>query len=114
MPGNPVSSMVTFELFVRPALRRMSGHARLLRPRARARVLARLENPGPRRGYMRVRLSEGEGGELCARPTGEQGSGILRSMLLADGLAVLGPDARIAPGELIDVILIRSEWSASP
>ena len=111
LPGNPVSSMVTFELFVRPALRRMSGHARLLRPRARARALARLENPGPRRGYVRVRLSEGVEGELCARPTGEQGSGILRSMLLADGLAILGPDTRVAPGESIDVILIRSEWS---
>jgi molybdopterin molybdotransferase len=107
LPGNPVSSMVTFELFVRPALRRMGGHADLFRSRARARLLEPLDNPGPRRGYLRVRLGR-EGEVLTARPTGGQGSGILRSMLLADGLAVVAPDTRVEPGQLVEVILLGS------
>jgi molybdopterin molybdotransferase len=107
LPGNPVSCMVTFELFVRPALRRMGGHRTLVRPRLAARALERLDNPGSRWGYLRVRLeSAGEG--LGVRPTGEQGSGILRSMLLADALAVLPPDARVSPGESVDIILLGS------
>ncbi|MBI3455873.1 MAG: molybdopterin molybdotransferase MoeA [Candidatus Rokubacteria bacterium] len=112
LPGNPVSSMVTFELFVRPALRRMGCHERLFRPRVRARLLAPLDNPGPRRGYLRVRLFD-EGGQITARPTGEQGSGILRSMLLADGLAVLPPDTRVEAGMALEVILLRGDWAPS-
>src|SRR5438309_4508138 len=54
LPGNPVSAMVTFELFVRPALLKMSGRRRLTRPRLRARALAPIPNPGSRRGYLRV------------------------------------------------------------
>ena len=106
LPGNPVSSMVTFELFVRPALLRMAGHRHLFRPRVQASALEPLDNPGPRRGYLRVRLSA-EDGRIGARPTGEQGSGILRSMLLADGLAVVPPDTRVGAGEPVEVILLR-------
>jgi len=113
LPGNPVSSMVTFELFVRPALRRMAGDPRLFRPRATAHLAAPLDNPGPRRGYLRVRLAE-EGGRLIARATGEQGSGILKSMLLADGLAVVPPDTRVQAGQPIEVILLRSEVAPTP
>ena len=108
LPGNPVSSMVTFELFVRPALRRMGGHTWLFRPRVRALMLEPLDNPGPRRGYLRVRLEE-DGDRLGARPTGAQGSGILRSMLLADGLAVVPPDTRLESGDPVEVILLRND-----
>jgi molybdopterin molybdotransferase len=113
LPGNPVSSMVTFELFVRPALRRMAGDPRLFRPRVTARLAEPLDNPGPRRGYFRVRLAESAGGPV-ARPTGGQGSGILKSMLLADGLAVVDPDVRLAAGQSVEVILLRSEGQATP
>src|SRR5262245_17912991 len=112
LPGNPVSSMVTFEVFVRPALRRMAGDLRLFRRRASARMAEALDNPGPRQGYLRVHLAE-EGGQLVARPTGEQGSGILRSMLLADGLAVVAPDTHLRPGDAVEVILLRSEITPS-
>lgn len=112
LPGNPVSSMVTFELFVRPALRRMAGDPRLFRPRVTARMAEPLDNPGPRRGYLRVRLA-GEGGGLVARPTGDQGSGILKSMLLADGLAVVAPDTRLLPGQSVEVILLHNEVMVS-
>jgi molybdopterin molybdotransferase len=112
LPGNPVSCMVTFELFVRPALRRMGGHRILGRPRSRARALAPMRNPGSRWAYLRVRL-EPDGDGLGARPTGEQGSAILRSMLLADALAVVPPEARIAPGEAVDIILLRNDSGIS-
>ena len=106
LPGNPVSAMVTFELFVRPALMRMAGHARLDRPRLTARALAPIGNPGRRRGYLRVTLAS-EAGGLGARLTGDQSSGILRSMVTADGLAVVPGDTTISPGDAVDVILLR-------
>jgi molybdopterin molybdotransferase len=108
LPGNPVSCMVTFELFVRPALRRMGGHRVLERPRVRAKALDAIDNPGSRPGYLRVRLEPVPGG-LGARPTGEQGSAILRSMLLADGLAVVPGDTRIPPEGEVEVILLMSD-----
>jgi len=98
---------VTFELFVRPALLKMSGRARLTRPRLRARALAPISNPGSRRGYLRVQLERMVDGALGARLTGEQGSAILRSMVAADGLAVIQPDTTVAPGEAVEVIVLR-------
>ena len=110
LPGNPVSSMVTFELFVRPVLRRLGGHQMLGRPRIRARALEPIDNPGSRPGYLRVRL-EPLVGALGARPTGQQGSAILRSMLLADGLAVVPGDTQIPTGGEVEVILLMSDGS---
>jgi molybdopterin molybdotransferase len=107
LPGNPVSAMVTFELFVRPALRRMAGAAVIDRPRLRALALEPIANPGSRRGYLRVTLTPDARG-YGARLTGDQGSAILRSMVLADGLAVVGPDTTIAAGAPVDVIVLRS------
>jgi molybdopterin molybdotransferase len=106
LPGNPVSAMVTFELFVRPALLKMAGRRRLTRPRIHARALTAIANPGNRRGYLRVRL-ERDGDGFAARLTGEQGSAILRSMVIADGLAVIDPDTTIAAGANVEVILLR-------
>jgi molybdopterin molybdotransferase len=106
LPGNPVSAMVTFELFVRPALLRMGGSAVLQRPRVSARARTRLANPGSRRGYLRVRVRRaGDGFE--AELTGDQGSAILRSMALADGLAVIPPDTVVEAGAPLEVILLR-------
>jgi molybdopterin molybdotransferase len=107
LPGNPVSAMVTFELFVRPALLRMSGSPVLHRPRLTARAHSRIANPGSRRGYLRVRLRRrGDGFE--AELTGDQGSAILKSMTLADGLAVVAPDTTVNAGEAVEVIVLRS------
>jgi len=107
LPGNPVSAMVTFELFVRPALLRLAGASQLLRPRVTARALDPISNPGHRRGYLRVTLSR-EGSEYGARLTGDQGSAILRSMVLADGLAVVPGDTVIAKGETVEVMILRA------
>ena len=107
LPGNPVSAMVTFELFVRPALLKMSGRRRLTRPRLRARALAPIPNPGSRRGYLRVQLETTSDGALGARLTGEQGSAILRSMVAADALAVVAPDTTVAAGDTVEIIVLR-------
>src|SRR5262245_20130876 len=106
LPGNPVSAMVTFELFVRPALLRMGGHGRLDRPVVTAQALAPIDNPGRRRGYLRVRLTA-ERGTYGARLTGDQSSGILRSMTDADGLAVVPGNTTIEPGGDVTVIVLR-------
>ena len=106
LPGNPVSAMVTFELFVRPALLKMGGRRRLTRPRVRAKALEAVPNPGSRRGYLRVQLEATPDG-LGARLTGEQGSAILRSMVAADGLAVLPPDTVVPIGATLEVIQLR-------
>ena len=106
LPGNPVSAMVTFELFVRPALLRMAGHARLHRPVVTARALDPIGNRDRRRGYLRVTLTP-EGDTYGARLTGTQSSGVLRSMVAADGLAVVPGDTTIEPGQPVKVILLR-------
>ena len=106
LPGNPVSAMVTFELFVRPMLLAMQGRRGTGRPTVRATALAPIVNRGSRRGYLRVVL-EARDGRWGARLTGEQGSGILRSMVSADGLAVLRGDTAVAAGEDVEVIVLR-------
>jgi len=107
LPGNPVSAMVTFELFVRPAILKAGGHSRLERTTVTARALAPIPNEGRRRGYLRVTLTA-EAGSWAARLTGEQGSGILRSMVAADGLAVVPGDTTIPAGGEVKVILLRA------
>src|SRR5207249_978564 len=106
LPGNPVSAMVTFELFVRPMLRAMQGRRAISRATITATALAPIVNRGSRRGYLRVVL-EARRGRWGARLTGEQGSGILRSMVSADGLAVVPGDTSIAIGENVEVIVLR-------
>ena len=106
LPGNPVSAMVTFELFVRPALLKMAGRRVLTRPRVHARALSDMPNPGSRRGYLRVKL-RADGTGWATELTGNQGSGVLSSMVHADGLAVVAPDSVVKPGDLVEVIVIR-------
>ena len=103
LPGNPVSALLTFELFVRPALLKMAGHTRLQRPRAKARLLDRIEKPAGLRMFARGIWDRAEG---TVRSTGPQGSGILHSMSLASCLIEL-PEAPTAaePGETVTVIL---------
>jgi molybdopterin molybdotransferase len=92
LPGNPVSAMVTFELFVRPVLRRMLGHTRLFRRpvpvvlEERVTIGARLTH------FLRAIVSTGNGGLVTARLTGPQGSGILTSMSRANALLVVPED----------------------
>jgi len=105
LPGNPVSAMVTFQLFARPALAALQGAA----PRA-TRTSAVLAQPIARNRRrdeaVRVRLTHTDAG-LVAEPTGAQGSHMLTSMLGADGLAlVLHGDGELAAGERVEVELL--------
>lgn len=103
LPGNPVSALLTFELFVRPALLVMSGRTKLHRPRARATLLDPLDKPGFLRFFARAIYDPAAG---TVRLTGPQGSGILRSMSLANCLVDAPPGpSTIGAGETIDVIL---------
>ena len=106
LPGNPVSAMVTFELFVRPAILRMAGHTRLHRPTMTARALEPIPNRDRRRGYLRVTLIR-DGESFGARLTGTQSSGVLRSMVAADGLAVVAGETTVDTGQPVTVIVLR-------
>jgi len=87
LPGNPTSAMVTFEQFVRPAIRHMMG-MHPYRPTARARATETIENRGRRRSYVRVQLAFDEQG-LTATPSGSQDSAMLLPLARADGLLVV-------------------------
>ena len=89
LPGNPVSSMVCFEQFVLPALRRMMGHPRLFRRTISARLAHEVKIRPGRTDFTRVVLERDANGAYVARSTGTQSSGVLLSMAQADGLLVL-------------------------
>jgi molybdopterin molybdotransferase len=108
LPGNPVSAMVSFELLVRPAILTMQGLTRLERPAVQAVLVDAIRDKPDRRLYLRVRVREQEG-EYRAYLTGEQGSGILRSMVEANGLAVVPEGRSLAPGERVRVILLDAD-----
>ncbi len=107
LPGNPVSSMVCFEEFVLPALRHMMGHPRLFRRTIEARLAHPVKIRPGRTEFVRVVLSRDAEGGYVASSTGNQSSGALLSMALADGLLVV-PATRsgLAAGELARVQLL--------
>jgi molybdopterin molybdotransferase len=88
LPGNPVSSMVCFEEFVGPALRRCMGRTKLYRRAVSARLARDVRHKHGRTEFVRVTLGKA-GARLVATPTGDQGSGILGSMAMAEGLLVV-------------------------
>jgi len=106
LPGNPVSSMVCFEEFVVPALRRMMGHARTHRRTLAARLTHNVKHQPGRTEFIRVLLAQDEGG-YTATSTGAQGSGMLLSMARADGLAVLPAECNgLTAGSMVAVQLL--------
>ena len=106
LPGNPVSSMVSFELFGRPAIYTMLGRADWQRRTVRAIAAEPIANTDARRVYARAILTERDG-RWHAALTGPQGSGILTSMAEANALAVVPENvAGIEPGDEVDCILL--------
>jgi molybdopterin molybdotransferase len=101
LPGNPVSSLVVFELFVRPALLKMAGHTELLRPAFKATLAEPVTNRDGRVNYMRAILKESNG-NYTAETTGPQGSGILHSLVLANGLITIPAGVTLNAGETVD------------
>ena len=108
-PGNPVSSMISFELFARPAIFKMMGKSGWERPTLRAIAEDRISNRDGRRIFARAVVTE-RGGRYYASLTGPQGSGILTSMVVANALAIVPEDvSAIEPGDEVTVIMLN--WS---
>lgn len=112
LPGNPSSAFVTFELFVRPFLRRLAGHRRCFRPTEQLTAGEELRGPLDLAAYLRVRIDRSME-PTTARLTGPQGSGLVRGLALADGLAVLPEGVgTIAAGAPVTVIMLNGNGSA--
>jgi len=109
LPGNPVSSMITFELFGRPAILKMMGKKNLAKPSVRATMESSIQNSDGRRIFARAIVRQ-EGDRYFARSTGPQGSGILTSMASANGLVIVPEDVKaVAEGDTVEVLML--DWS---
>jgi len=109
LPGNPVSSMTTFELFARPAILKMMGKTNLAKPTIEVVLEESIINTDGRRIYSRA-IIEKRHGQYFARLTGAQGSGILTSMSLATGLVIVPEDrTEIKAGEVAQAIML--DWN---
>lgn len=107
LPGNPVSSMVTFELFARPALLRMGGRERIYREPITAQVNEKFPVAENLLQFLRVKLVREDGG-WEASLTGAQGSGVLSSLVLADGLLMVPPGSAPQRGVEMRVIPLNA------
>lgn len=114
LPGNPVSVMVSFEEFVRPYLLRMQGHTRIFRPTLTAVSAQDIKKSTGVKNFIRA-LVYGKGDAYIAKVTGEQGSGMLKSMVVANGFIVLNENVSfIKKGDevvvqLLDEMFTRTE-----
>ncbi|MEA5114229.1 MAG: gephyrin-like molybdotransferase Glp [Geobacteraceae bacterium] len=109
LPGNPVAAMVSFEMFVRPALLRMMGHTRIFRPTIKAALAEQVTNRRDRPHLIRVLVEKRHEGYI-ATPTGNQCSARLSSLTLGNGLLRLMPGADLAPGDNVEISLLDSRF----
>lgn len=113
LPGNPVSSMVSYEIFVRPALLKMMGYTRIYRSVVSATIEEDMKKTDKRKHFVRVILRN-EHGKYIASTTGAQGSGILSSMSKANGLAVIEEERLIVRvGENVPVMVLDESLGIS-
>jgi molybdopterin biosynthesis enzyme len=107
LPGNPVSSLVSFELLTRPALRRMMGHRRLARPSLVAVSDAGIHRkPDGKVHLIRVNTTFGDDGRFHVTPVGAQGSHQLAATALADAIAIVPDGDGIPPGGDVAVLML--------
>jgi molybdopterin molybdotransferase len=111
LPGNPVSAMVTFELFARPALRRLAGHRLLFKRPTPVRVGETITLAAPLMHFLRAIVTDvQDGAPPIARLTGPQGSGLLTSMERANALVVVPEDRpRVEAGDVLRAIMLTDE-----
>jgi molybdopterin molybdotransferase len=108
LPGNPVSSMITFEVFTRPAIFKMMGKNNLSKSNITAVMEDSVRNDDGRRIFARVAVARRDG-KYFARITGPQGSGILTSMVKANGLAIIPENTKgVESGETVEVMML--DW----
>lgn len=109
LPGNPVSSMISFDQLVRPALLKMQGHDRVQRAALKARVRGTLKNETPKLRFLRVHVERDDAG-LVAENAGNQNTGVLKTMLHANAIATLAPGcAELKDGDEVRVQLLNPE-----
>ena len=116
LPGNPVSSMISFEQFIRPSILKMMGHKNLFRRTIKALLHEDIKKSKGVKHFIRARVKYEEG-RYTVSTTGEQGSGILKSMVRANGLIILPEDVASArKGDEVTVQLIDTslEQTAQP
>ena len=107
LPGNPVSALVSFEVFVRPALRRMIGAEPLQRPRVSAVTTESFSSPEGKRSFVRVHLSVRKGAHVVT-PVSGPGSHLLAGMARANALVVVPEQVvQVAAGEPVTVLLLE-------
>ncbi|HJU65329.1 MAG TPA: gephyrin-like molybdotransferase Glp [Gemmatimonadaceae bacterium] len=110
LPGNPVSTLVTFELFVRPAMRRMLGHTRLFRRQVTVTLEERVTIGARLTHFLRAVVTAHDDGRQTARLTGPQGSGILTSMSTANALLIVPEDRpAIEAGEPAQALMLTED-----
>lgn len=108
LPGNPVSAFVSFEVFVRPALRRLLGAESLHRPLLRAVIDEPLQSPPGKRQYARARLAEPAGARARVSLVGGSGSHLIGSLAHANALIVVPEEVTsVAAGEEVDVLVLE-------
>jgi molybdopterin molybdotransferase len=108
LPGNPVSAAVTFELFVRPVIRKMLGHTHLVRPQVNVVVENGVSERVMRRHYVRAHV-EWRDGRFVAHTTGNQGSNIMTSLLNANALVIVPEGGtEVHPGDTAKAIML--DW----
>mgnify|MGYP003337281343 FL=1 len=108
LPGNPVAVMVTFLAFVRPALLKMMGCTEPTLPLLQAVCTERLRKKPGRTEYQRGWVDRSPQGQLQVRTTGNQGSGVLSSMVQGNGLIVLHHEqGDVHPGDTVDVMMFE-------
>jgi molybdopterin molybdotransferase len=111
LPGNPVSALVSFERFARPAILKMAGHSSLERPRIMVTLEEDLSSDG-RETYTRAVVRRNEGGVYVARLTGRQGSHIMTSLVQANALVIIPEGVRQIPvGAQLEAMMI--DWPPS-
>lgn len=107
LPGNPVSALVCFQVYVRPALRRMAGHARPHLPLVEARLTRAVRKAAGLTEFLRVQLAR-DGAAWTATPATSQGSGVLTSLSTGAGLLIGPPDARELAAGTVHRVLVTS------
>jgi molybdopterin molybdotransferase len=113
LPGNPVSTMVSFEQFVRPYLLKIQGRKNIFRPFLKAISAQALKKDVGIKHFMRAIVKQ-ENGKYIAKTTGDQGSGILKSMVTANALIVLNEkETKINKGGAVTVQLLDDSLFAA-
>lgn len=114
LSGNPVSAMITFEVFVRPALRKMLGHRKLHRKLISVRLAEAVEIAAPLTHFLRAAVTRGDDGEYVAQVAGSQSSAVLTVMARANALLVVPADRQTNPaGSMLDAMPLTDDLQMS-